>query len=90
MPSQDLGGTVRLGRLLLVAAAAFMGIYAVTACAALLIWYMSGLESFGKAYTAPFTGSDAGTLSRILLKRPNRANKFRSGHLAGWNRRRQR
>ena len=90
MPSQDLGGTVRLGRLLLVAAAAFMGIYAVTACAALLIWYMSGLESFGKAYTAPFTGSDAGTLSRILLKRPNRTNKFRSGHLAGLNRRRQR
>ena len=40
-------------------------------------------------YTAPFTGSDAGALARVLLKRPNRANKFRSRHLAGWNRRRQ-
>lgn len=48
-----------------------------------------GLESFGKAYTAPFTGSDTAALVRVFLKRPNRANKFRSAHLAGENRRRQ-
>ena len=57
---------------------------------AALVIHLAGLESFGKAYTAPFTGSDAGALARVLLKRPNRANKFRSRHLAGWNRRRQR
>ena len=73
----------------LVAAAAAMGLYGVITGMVLLIWYTAGLESFGKAYTAPFTGSDAGALARVLLKRPNRANKFRSRHLAGWNRRRQ-
>ena len=89
MPSQDLGSAVRLFRLALVAAAAAMGLYGVITGMVLLIWYTAGLESFGKAYTAPFTGSDAGALARVLLKRPNRANKFRSRHLAGWNRRRQ-
>ena len=90
MPSQDLGGAVRLLRLLLVAVGAVMGLYGVIAGLALIIWYTAGLESFGKAYTAPFTGSDAGALARVLLKRPNSADKFRSRHLAGWNRRRQR
>ena len=55
-----------------------------------MIWYTAGLESFGKPYTAPFTGADAGALVRVLLKRPNRANKLRGAQLAGWNRRRQR
>lgn len=90
MPSQDLGSAVRLGRLLLVAVAALLGLYGVIAATAMLIWYTAGLDSFGKAYTAPFTGSDAGALLRVLAKRPNRANKFRSAHLSGDNRRRQR
>ena len=90
MPSQDLGGAVRLGRLALVAAAALLGLYGVVALAALMIWYTAGLESFGKPYTAPFTGADSGALVRVLLKRPNRANKLRGAQLAGWNRRRQR
>ena len=64
--------------------------YGVVALAALMIWYTAGLESFGKPYTAPFTGADAGALVRVLLKRPNRANKLRGAQLAGWNRRRQR
>ena len=89
MPSQDLGSAVRLGRLLLVAVAALLGLYGVIAATALIIWYAAGLESFGKAYTAPFTGSDTAALVRVFLKRPNRANKFRSAHLAGENRRRQ-
>ena len=37
MPSQDLGGAVRLGRLALVAAAALLGLYGVVALAALMI-----------------------------------------------------
>ena len=90
MPSQDLGGSVRLFRLVLVAAAAALGLYGVITGMALIIWYTAGLESFGKAYTAPFTGSDSGALARVLLKRPNSANKFRSRHLSGQNRRRQR
>lgn len=89
MPSQDLGSAVRLGRLLLVAVATLLGLYGVIAATALIIWYAAGLESFGKAYTAPFTGSDTAALVRVFLKRPNRANKFRSAHLAGENRRRQ-
>ena len=89
MPSQDLGGAVRLFRLALVAAAAALGIYGVVMGAALIIWYTAGLESLGVSYTAPFTGSDSGALARVLLKRPNAANKLRPRHLAGWNRRRQ-
>ena len=89
MPSQDLGGAVRLGRLALVAAGALLGLYGVTALLALMLWYAAGLESFGAAYTAPLTGSDSGALARALLKRPNRANKLRAAHLAGRNRRRQ-
>ena len=69
--------------------AALLGLYGVIAATALIIWYAAGLESFGKAYTAPFTGSDTAALVRVFLKRPNRANKFRSAHLAGENRRRQ-
>ncbi len=68
MPSQDLGAAVRLGRLLLVAAAAAaLGLYGVIAATALIIWYGAGLESFGKAYTAPFTGSDGGALARACF-----------------------
>ncbi len=89
MPSQDLGGALRLARLGLVALGALLGLYGVTAGLALIIWYTAGLESFGQAYTAPFTGSGGGALRRVLLKRPNRANKFRPAHLAGWNARRQ-
>ena len=89
MPSQDLGGAVRLGRLALTRPAALMGIYGVISGAALIIWYTAGLESLGATYTAPFTGSDSGALARILLKRPNPANKLRAAHLAGQNRRRQ-
>ena len=90
MPSQDLGGALRLGRLALVAAAAALGLYGVLAGLTIIIWYTAGLESFGEAYTAPFTGSDSGALARVLLKRPNRANKLRSAHLAGRDARRQR
>ena len=89
MPSQDLGGAVRLARLALVALAAALGLYGVVTGAAIIIWYTAGLESFGESYTAPFTGSDSGALARVLIKRPNAANKRRSRHLAGWNRRRQ-
>ena len=48
-----------------------------------------GAGELRQAYTAPFTGSGGGALRRVLLKRPNRANKFRPAHLAGWNARRQ-
>ena len=89
MPSQDLGGAVRLFRLLLTAVGALTGLYGVMLLTALLIWYVSGLESFGTAYTAPFTGADSGALARVLLKRPNRADRFRPPQFAGRNRRRQ-
>ena len=90
MPSQDLGGAVRLFRLGFVALGALLGLYGVISALALLVWYLAGLESFGKPYTAPFTGAERGALERVLLKRPNAANKLRAAHLAGPNRRRQR
>ena len=89
MPSQDLGSCVRLARLGLTIIAALLGLYGVITGAALIIWYAAGLESFGVAYTAAFTGPDAGGALRSLLKRPNRADKLRRADLSGGNRRRQ-
>ena len=89
MPSRDLGSAVRLCRLLFVLAAVLMGLYGLVAALALLILHLACLDSFGAPYTAPFTDRDGPGALTGLIKRPNRADKFRSPHLAGWNRRRQ-
>lgn len=89
MPSRDLGSAVRLCRLLFVLAAVLMGLYGLVAALALLILHLACLDSFGAPYTAPFTDRDGPGALTGLIKRPNRVDKFRSPHLAGWNRRRQ-
>lgn len=89
MPSRDLGSAVRLCRLLFVLAAVLMGLYGLVAALALLILHLACLDSFGAPYTAPFTDRDGPGALTGLIKRPNRADKFRSPHLVGWNRRRQ-
>ena len=89
MPSRDLGAAVRLCRLLFVLAAVLLGFYGLMAALALLILHLGCLESFGAPYTAPFTDRLGPGGLTGLIKRPNRADKFRSPHLAGRNKRRQ-
>lgn len=89
MPSRDLGAALRLCRLIFVLAAVLMGIYGLMAALALLILHLSTLESFGAPYTAPFTDREGPGALTGLIKRPNSSDKFRSPHLAGRNKRRQ-
>ena len=89
MPSRDLGAALRLCRLIFVLAAVFMGLYGLMAALALLILHLSTLESFGAPYTAPFTDREGPGALTGLIKRPNSSDKFRSPHLAGRNKRRQ-
>ena len=89
MPSRDLGSAVRLCRLVFVLAAVLLGLYGLIGALALLILHLATLESFGAPYTAPFTDRDAPGALIGLIKRPNTADKFRSPHLAGRNKRRQ-
>ena len=80
---------MRLCRLLFVLAAVLLGFYGLMAALALLILHLGCLESFGAPYTAPFTDRLGPGGLTGLIKRPNRADKFRSPHLAGRNKRRQ-
>ena len=89
MPSRDLGSAVRLCRLLFVLVAVLLGLYGLMGALALLILHLATLESFGAPYTAPFTDRDAPGALIGLIKRPNSSDKFRSPHLAGRNKRRQ-
>ena len=89
MPSRDLGSAVRLCRLVFVLAAVLLGLYGLMAALALLILHLASIESFGAPYTAPFTDRDGPGALTGLIKRPNRADKYRSPHLAGRNKRRQ-
>lgn len=88
-PSRDLGSAVRLCRLVFVLAAVLLGLYGLMAALALLILHLASIESFGAPYTAPFTDRDGPGALTGLIKRPNRADKYRSPHLAGRNKRRQ-
>ena len=89
MPSRDLGAALRLCRLVFVLAAVLLGLYGLMAALALLILHLGSLESFGAPYTAPFTDRDGPGALTGLIKRPNSSDKFRSPHLAGRNKRRQ-
>ena len=77
------------GVCLLLLAAVLLGFYGLMAALALLILHLGCLESFGAPYTAPFTDRLGPGGLTGLIKRPNRADKFRSPHLAGRNKRRQ-
>lgn len=88
MPSEDLSYALRLFRFALVLAAVAGGLFGLIAGAALLIWHLCTLESFGVAYTSPMTDSERG-LWQVLVRLPLRAYKYRDPALRGPDRRRQ-
>ena len=89
LPSQDLGATVRLTRLGLVLAAILGGLFGVGAGLCLLLLHLSGIDSLGLDYTAPLSDGRPLPVTRLLLRLPKRADKFRDPALHTPDRRRQ-
>ncbi len=91
IPGPDLGNALRLWRFLLALLSSLGGLTGLAAGCALLILHLSGLESFGVPYLAPFTAGRSGTPhSPSLVRLPLRQMKWRNGPIHTENRRDQR
>lgn len=88
-PSQDLGAALRLCRFAIVIAAIAAGLYGVVISLCFTVWYLCTLDSFGRNYTAPWSGGGRDNLRRTFLRRPLPAEKFREPELKTPDRRRQ-
>lgn len=88
-PSQDLGAALRLCRFAMVIAAIAAGLYGVVISLCFTVWYLCTLDSFGRNYTAPWSGGGRDNLRRTFLRRPLPAEKFREPELKTPDRRRQ-
>ena len=88
LPSQDLGGAVRILRLGMVLLAVCLGLYGLMLGIVLLIWHLCSIESFGLAYTAPLSEGYFLKSLGAVLRFPLYLTKRRDGDLAGrdrWN-----
>lgn len=88
-PSQDLGAALRICRFALVLAAILAGLFGVTAALCLLTWYLCGMDSFGRNYTAPWSGGGRNNLRRTFLRSPLPERKLREPELNTHDKRRQ-
>lgn len=77
MPSQDVASAVRLLRFLFILAAVLAGIFGVMAGAALLVWHLCSIESYGVCYMAPFVDGKGGGWKWSLLRQPLWNDKYR-------------
>lgn len=78
MPGRGFADALRLWRLLLAVLASLAGLFGLTMGALCLLVHLSGLESLGQPYLAPFSGvSGARSLLRMRLTK----NKFRDAAL---------
>ena len=89
-PSQDLAGGLRIWRFLLTVLSGIMGLTGLILGAAVLIWRLARLESFGVAYLTPFA-SNAGKQKQghVVLRAPLPKTKLREDYLNTGNRRNQ-
>lgn len=71
---------VRIGRLLLLFAASFMGLYGMTALFTMGIFYMVSIKSFGVPYLSPLTPSYTSSGDKIFRKVLQK-EIFRPGYL---------
>ncbi len=88
-PSQDLGAALRICRFALVLAAIIGGLYGVAVSLCLFVWYLCTVDSFGRSYTAPWSGGRRHNLLRTFLRRPLPEEKLREPELNTPDRRRQ-
>ncbi len=88
-PSQDLGAALRLCRFALVLAAIAAGLYGVVISLCFVVWYLCTIDSFGRNYTAPWSGGLRHNLRRTFLRRPLPEEKMREPELNTPDRRKQ-
>ena len=88
-PSQDLGAALRICRFALVIAAIAAGLFGVVISLCLFVWYLCTIDSFGRNYTAPWSGGRRKNLSRTFLRRPLPEEKMREPELNTPDRRKQ-
>ncbi len=88
-PSQDLGAALRICRFALVLAAIAAGLYGVVISLCFVVWYLCTIDSFGRNYTAPWSGGRRRNLLRTFLRRPLPDEKMREPELNTPDRRKQ-
>ena len=90
LPSQDLGGAVRLVRLGMVILSIALGLYGLILGFILLLWHLCSIESFGLAYTHPLSEGYFRQSLSVLTRPPLWMSKGRDAALGGkdrWNQR---
>ena len=91
MPSQELGGALRIWRFVLVLLSNVAGLFGTVIGAAVLVVHLAGLESFGVPYLTPFAvGTGIHAREHVFLRRPMPQIKNRPSALKPRNRRKQR
>ena len=85
LPSRDLASAIRLWRFMISVLAAILGLLGVTTGLIVLVIHLSGIESLGVPYLAPFQSDSRGTVIRRRLKK----EKFRNLRLNPLDRRNQ-
>lgn len=89
LPSQDLGGAIRIARFGLVLAAILGGLYGVALLSCFLLYELAKIDSFGVSYTAPLSEGRPYGLIKMLLRPPKLKNKYRDPLLRTPDKRRQ-
>jgi len=87
LPERDFADAVRVWRFSLAALSAVAGLIGLTAGVLALVIHLSGLESCGRPYLAPFSDASAGG---AVLRRRLVTEKFRDRALRPLDRRKQR
>ena len=70
LPSQDMGGAVRLLRLGFTLLAVALGVYGIMLGLVLLVWHLCCIDSFGVAYTSPLSDGGLGKAISVLTRPP--------------------
>lgn len=89
LPSQDMGGAVRLTRFILVLSAIAAGLFGVAAACCYMVFRLCRIDSFGVNYTAPLSEGVPFALTELLVRVPKRKNKYRDPLLRTPDKRRQ-
>ena len=89
MPSQDMGTALRICRFVLVIAASLAGMFGIIIGTALLIWHLCTIDSFGRAYMTPLTGSGGGDTGGTFIRHPPWKHLYRDTVINGGDIRRR-
>lgn len=89
MPNQDMAGALRLWRFLIVLSGIAGGLLGVVLCSSLLVYHLSGIESFGVPYLTPYAGKEKRHMIRGAIRLPLKLMKLREAALKPENVRRQ-